>query len=231
MIGADTHNKKRHHKHCNIKAKGATPIEKNVIVVDEQGNEYEATYPKRAKGLVKNGRARFVDENKICLACPPDKIMEEEKMSENINTNEIEAPVCEKYTIAYAMDMLEKILEDKEHILLALNTIVALDNEGTPCGGSADKAAMAAMEIVKCRETTNQKLIEFYSKMVDDIKKEASEKKKTEPLSESDRQNRAEFLKFVQETTIATAGASKGNNAPTKLPDFEKLWQMLYKAE
>ena len=31
-----------------------TPIEKNVIVVDEQGNEYEATYPKRAKGLVKN---------------------------------------------------------------------------------------------------------------------------------------------------------------------------------
>jgi hypothetical protein len=39
----------------------------NVIVVDEQGNEYRATYPKRAKGLVKNGRARFIDENKICL--------------------------------------------------------------------------------------------------------------------------------------------------------------------
>ena len=39
--------------------KGAKPIEKNVIVVDEQGNEYEATYPKRAKGLVKSGRARY----------------------------------------------------------------------------------------------------------------------------------------------------------------------------
>ena len=35
--------------------KGATPIEKNVIVVDASGNEYEATYPKRAKGLVKKG--------------------------------------------------------------------------------------------------------------------------------------------------------------------------------
>lgn len=46
-----------------------TPIEKNIIVVDEQGREYEATYLKRAKGLVKNGKARFVDENKICLAC------------------------------------------------------------------------------------------------------------------------------------------------------------------
>ena len=49
-----------------INTKGATPIEKNVIVVDEQGNEYEATYPKRARGLVKNGRARFIGENKIC---------------------------------------------------------------------------------------------------------------------------------------------------------------------
>ena len=46
-------------------------MEKNIIVVDEQGNQYEATYPKRAKGLVKNGRARFVDEHTICLACPP----------------------------------------------------------------------------------------------------------------------------------------------------------------
>ena len=67
--------------------KGATPIEKNIIVIDEQGNEYEATYPKRAKGLVKNGRARFVGENKICLACPPDKILEDNKMADN-KTNE-----------------------------------------------------------------------------------------------------------------------------------------------
>ena len=41
------------------------------MVIDEQGNTYEATYPKRAKGLVKNGRARFVNDNTICLVCPP----------------------------------------------------------------------------------------------------------------------------------------------------------------
>ena len=64
-----------------IITKGEIPITKNIRVIDEQGNEHEATDPKRAKGLVKNGRARFVDENKICLACPPDKILEEEKMS------------------------------------------------------------------------------------------------------------------------------------------------------
>ncbi len=57
-----------------------TPIEKNIRVVDEQGNELEATYPKRAKGLVKNGRARFIDEQTICLACPPGKNLEDKKM-------------------------------------------------------------------------------------------------------------------------------------------------------
>lgn len=56
--------------------KGMIPIQKNITVVDKQGNIYEATYPKRAKGLVKNGRARFISEDTICLACPP-KILEE----------------------------------------------------------------------------------------------------------------------------------------------------------
>ena len=61
-----------------------TPIEKNVIVVDEQGKILESTYPKRAKGLVKKGRARFIAENKICLACPPNIFLEENKMENNI---------------------------------------------------------------------------------------------------------------------------------------------------
>ena len=46
------------------------PIAKNVIVTDEAGNFYEPTYPKRAQGLIKNGRARAIGENKICLTNP-----------------------------------------------------------------------------------------------------------------------------------------------------------------
>jgi len=64
--------------------KGMTPIEKNIVVIDEQGNQYEATYPKRARGLVNNGRARFIDEYTICLACPPNLILEEPQMQNNI---------------------------------------------------------------------------------------------------------------------------------------------------
>ena len=58
-------------------------MEKTVQVVDEVGNRYEATFPKRAKGLVKNGRARFIGENRICLVRPPDQNLEERTMEEN----------------------------------------------------------------------------------------------------------------------------------------------------
>ena len=77
-----------------------TPIEKNVIVVDEQGNEYEATYPKRANGLVKHGRARFIDDNKICLTCPPDLYLEDKMKDENkdVKTKEIEEKVMDAAT-------------------------------------------------------------------------------------------------------------------------------------
>jgi hypothetical protein len=74
-------------KHECADASGA----KKIAVVDESGKCYEATYLKRAKGLVKHGRARFIDENTICLACPPDnlKYTEDNSMTntENINVN------------------------------------------------------------------------------------------------------------------------------------------------
>ena len=73
-----------------------TPIEKNIIVVDEQGNTLEATYPKRAKGLVKKGRARFISESMICLACPPRKT-EENEMSDTKNKFENLEILIDKY--------------------------------------------------------------------------------------------------------------------------------------
>ncbi len=80
-IGDGTHHKKRH----AVRTKGESPIEKNVAVTDEQGNTYQPTYLRRAKGLVKHGRARWMDDNHICLTCPPEQITEisEDDMSEN----------------------------------------------------------------------------------------------------------------------------------------------------
>ena len=55
------------------------PIEKNIIVVDDNGTVFESTWLKRANGLVKKGRARWLDERTICLACPPEQ-MEDNRM-------------------------------------------------------------------------------------------------------------------------------------------------------
>lgn len=63
--------------------KGEIPIEKNVIVIDEFEKQIGTTYPKRAMGLVKKGRAVFVNDNKIRLStpCPTDKL--EDDIMEN----------------------------------------------------------------------------------------------------------------------------------------------------
>ena len=93
------------------------PIEKNIIVVDEKGNEYEATYPKRAKGLVKNGRAHFIEENKICLLHPPNLKSEDNNMS---NTQAAKTKTKDKLTIKYVLDKTEQIINDTEYIHSAL---------------------------------------------------------------------------------------------------------------
>ena len=158
-----------------INTKGATPIEKNVIVVDEQGNEYEATYPKRAKGLVKNGRARFVGENKICLACPPDKILEEENMSNNINKNQVFNQIAE----------LQKNLGSIKDLLFYLTAISesqsCVEQEGTEpvvLEYSSDVAKTkidVIREVVMQREKTLNKMLDFYLKLYQDIENDEKE--------------------------------------------------------
>ncbi len=43
-------------------------MEKNIIVTDNNGKRLGLTYSKRAKGLVKSGRAEFINENEIRLS-------------------------------------------------------------------------------------------------------------------------------------------------------------------
>ena len=157
------------------------PIEKNVIVVDEQGNEYKATYPKRAKGLVKNGRARFIDDNKICLVCPP-KIMEDNIMSDTTkNTRKSKA----KLSIDYFLDKIEHIVKDSEYIHDALEQL-SLMPKSEPGDIAGQEKAKAIGDIVRCRETTNQQALRLYEKMYDDLKprEESPQNKVVEMLSE-----------------------------------------------
>lgn len=70
-------------------------MEKNTIVLDELGRKIGETYSKRARGLVKNGRAEYVDDQTIRMKTTHDPAilidflndMEERKMSKVINFN------------------------------------------------------------------------------------------------------------------------------------------------
>ncbi len=151
------------------------PIEKNIIVVDDNGNEYEATYPKRAKGLVKNGRARFVGENKICLVCPPNKFDTEDiKMSENIiNTeaiaeelNNTPAQAEAQLTPEYILSELAKIRAQTEYINKAIDAINDFSCDSVEF---LKTAVDGFVEAIRIRETTNQELIHLYGKMLDKL--------------------------------------------------------------
>jgi len=166
--GDGTHYKKRRSRvSVQSIARGRTPIERNIVVVDEQGNTYEATYPKRARGLVKHGRARFIEENVICLACPPNRILEDKTM-QNDNTPAL--------TMGYLLGKIDQLTSDTAYLhetIAALQSMAQTNNPGPP-GSPGDIAgqakANALCDVVKCRETTNQQLIALYTTMYKDMR-------------------------------------------------------------
>ena len=183
-------------------------------VLDEAGHEYEATYIKRAKGLVKHGRARFADDSQtvIILACPPNQnmILEDNTMNKQNNNIEVtENTGAEAYTYEYALKQIELLTNQVDHIHLAISELGHLENEGTPCGGSAKSVAEGIADVVRCRETTAQKLIDFYAKMYEDLK----------PRSQAQAASRVEFMEWVRSCIAASEPG-------IDLPDFEKLWKI-----
>ena len=141
-------------------------MNKNIEVVDEAGNVYEPTWPKRAKGLVKHGRARFVDENKICLTCPPDIKTEETHMS---NTN-----IFGEMTVADILNRINNIINQTGYITSAFESLVQMgDGDSGDCGSPGNimgrAKAEAVAEVVRARETTNQQILRLYEKMYDDM--------------------------------------------------------------
>ena len=203
---------------------GKTPMEKNVTVVDEQGHVYGATYPKRAKGLLKNGRARFVDENTICLACPPNQILEDTEMSENINitenTNE-NAVLTEKEIFDQIVLLQKQLTEQSPTSLHRLGEALSdARGEGEDAPLSDEQVANICAVFAQ-REETLRDMMKLYERMYNNLQQEKREQKMAEPESEIMEQKRKEFLDFVRDVT---EGADHG----TKFPDFDHIWKTVY---
>lgn len=117
------------------------------MVIDEQGNKLESTYPKRAKGLIKNGRAQYVDENTICLVVlPKHKILEENEMN-STNTN---------------LEENKKVEIDFVYIMKKIDEIIAMNKELYAQNNFEDVTLVpGAKHPIQCLCETNNKLIEF----------------------------------------------------------------------
>jgi hypothetical protein len=157
-----------------------TPIEKNVAVVDEQGNKYESTYIKRARGLIKNGRARFIDACTICLihksdeACPPYNNLEDNKMLNEMinNDNETEINAPETLTMEWVLNRIDYIIHDTDYNKQMILCLKA-DSEIAPHIGT----------MIQSHEETNQKTLELLNKMYNDLYQATIPKQPTDVLN------------------------------------------------
>lgn len=147
-----------------------TPIEKNIKVVDEHGNSYESTWPKRARGLVKSGRARFISSDTIVLRAPPNENLEGNSMSEQNQpfTGAVE------YSIPYLLYQIALIQSDTAYLGEVAGKLAEMSDgdsgeAGSPGNIQGQAKAEALGDIIKCRETTNQQLLRLYEKMYDDL--------------------------------------------------------------
>ena len=127
---------------------------KRIQVFDDSGKQYEPTHPKRAKGLVKKGRARFVGGDTICLIAPPDHDFQE------VN------PMAERnptMTIEYVLTQIEKLSAEPAYVREAIEKI---DN-------SVPDKAQALAAVVEAREATNRSVLDFYRQIYADLNPEA----------------------------------------------------------
>ena len=153
------------------------PIAKNINIIDEHGNKYEATYLKRAKGLVKKGRARFINEGTImCLARPP----QTEDNMENINIGNGPRPMkTNDFTLydengnATYMGMIlaniDSVIGGQGYLAEAFQNVKEIAASADAMGGSG-AGADAIVEIVKAHEETNQQALRLLEKMYNDLK-------------------------------------------------------------
>lgn len=108
-----------------------------------------------------------MDENKICLACPPDKFLEENKVEENKLTAK---------EIFIQLTVLQKQLtENSQTSLHRLGDAIgyAYGEDGDERDG---EHIAEICDAFNTRELTLLKMLEMYEKMYDDIQKEEAKK-------------------------------------------------------
>ncbi len=120
---------------------------KNIAVLDETGKKIGETYPKRARGMVKSGKAYYVGENAVrfaaALSANDTERMKSDKMNESTNVTP------------------EAILAKVDALLAECE---ALRKKAYDCIEKADSEwkAESAVAMAKEQEKTTREALSFY---------------------------------------------------------------------
>lgn len=155
---------------------------KNITVVDENGNRIGSTYPKRASGLVKKGRAHWIDENSVCLCAHN---TEEIKMPNNIydvidnQFSKLQSQLnCIENNDKVAMSMIETLagMQNRNRTLDIVEKQLSIINEEIKKEEATDDERLALM-----REATRQQKLRLLESLVNGDKTNKTEDDETVP--------------------------------------------------
>ena len=137
-----------------------TPIEKNIIVVDEYGNELHRTYARRAKGLVKKGLAHFVGDDTICLTDPSGLHEEEQTVNTDLTIREIFTQMTQLQQQLASNEM------SMDHLRRSLEAALTYEVD------EIAEIVENVCSVFTSRERTLQNLLRMYEQMYADLRNE-----------------------------------------------------------
>ena len=145
---------------------------KNITVIGENGNILYSTYPKRADGLVKKGRAQQISDTAIRLCAFPEAKKEENEMAVNIyelfdnQLSKMQEQLRDDYS-DNAAEVRTQILKTLETLKTQEQTDKVIDIIKTHLDTmQASLAADTAPENSAAREVTRQKMLELMEKLL-----------------------------------------------------------------
>ena len=133
-----------------------------------------------------------------------------------------EEPASKILSIDYVLAQIEKIVENTAYIESALGSLASVESV-SPGDIGAEEKAKGIADVVKCRETTNQQLLAFYTKVFNDLTAP-----KKDPLTEKMELIRNVRLSMLQELKEFYCEDELVERADTVMRDISSLCNDIY---
>jgi len=129
------------------------------MVLDAHSNPLHPTYPKRAKHLVKHGRAEWVDDNTIRLLSGPPEEKRAKPMAENES-------ITRQECVEYLRNFAEKLTANDAVAMAAIEAIQSLAGSTSPGDEPSKSVSKVVAANQEAKSEVFRSLTEFVSRQV-----------------------------------------------------------------